>query len=265
MRRALLLVLLLVLPAFLAGIHAAETDLYSSMWDRGVVVVLYGNQYGTGWWVDRQYVVTAAHVVDWRSGVKVTLLHGDYQAVGYVVYTDSVHDIAIIRAEKPPAYQYIWTLSIDDPEKGERIFVIGYPFELYKIVGDIGVMSSNPRVAEGIVAWVYPDRQLFEFQAPTDAGNSGGPIVDVSGNVVGLVSFALEGRAATMYYGTCVSAIKEALSRAGVRYRTGLSSIISGSGSGSILQPALVAALVGGIAAIVTTAIVVPSLRRWRR
>ena len=250
---SLFLLVILSLLAAISVVNAAE--LYSSNWDKGVVVVLYGSQYGTGWWVSKQHLVTAAHVVSYRTNAKVTLIHGDYQAIGFVVYVDSLHDVAVIKAEKSPAYQYIWSLSAKDPEKGQTIFVVGYPFELYKIVGDIGIMSANPRVAEGIIAWVYPDKQLFEFQAATDAGNSGGPIVDNSGNVVGLVSFALTGEAATMYYGTSVSAIKTALQKAGVNYKVGLSSLITSPNS-SLSNQVLIAAVGGGVSALVSTIIV---------
>ncbi|RLG89932.1 MAG: hypothetical protein DRO36_06945 [Candidatus Hecatellales archaeon] len=261
------LAVLASLVALAALAHAAAADeLYSSMWDKGVVVVLYGSQYGTGWWVNEEYIVTAAHVVNYQSAGKCTVIHGDYESVAYVVYVDSLHDVAVLKVERKPSGEiYVWSLSARDPEKGQEIYVVGYPFELYKIIGDIGVMSSNPRVSQGIVNWVYPDKELFEFQASTDSGNSGGPIVDVSGNVVGLVSFALEGNVANMYYGTSVSAIKEALSRIGVKYRVGLSSALTSSGSSSVMQPAMIAAVAGGAAAIVTTSLMVPMLRGRKR
>ncbi len=259
------LLLILICIMLVSPLVLAE-DLYSSVWDQGVVVVLYGTQYGTGWWVSDYYVVTAAHVVNYQSHVAVTLIHGDYVSKAIVVYVDRVHDIAILRAEQRPASQYIWSLAINDPNKGQQIFVVGYPFELYKIVGDLQKMSADPRVAEGIVAWVYPDKQLFEFQASTDSGNSGGPIVDVSGNVVGLVSFAIQGNAADMYYGTSINAIKDALRKAGVPYRTGLSSILGSSGSSTgVLQPAIIAAVAGGAAAVLTTIMIIPMIRARRR
>lgn len=259
------LLIILICIILVSPLVIAE-DLYSSIWDKGVVVILYGSQYGTGWWVNDYNIVTAAHVVNYQSHIAVTIMHGDYVSKATVIYVDRVHDIAILRAEQRPATQYIWSLAINDPDKGQQIFVVGYPYELYKIVGDLQKMSSNPRVAEGIVAWVYPDKQLFEFQASTDSGNSGGPIVDVSGNVVGLVSFAIQGNAANMYYGTSVSAIKDALRKAGVPYRTGLSSILGSSTSSTeVLQPAIIAAITGGAAAIITITMLLPMIRARRR
>jgi len=253
---------ILAFVIFLSAVLVAGQELYSSKWDKGVVVVLYGSQYGTGWWVSENYVVTAGHVVNYQANGKVTLIHGDYQSIGYVIYANSLTDIAIIKAEKKPSNQYIFPLAMKDPDKGIQIFVIGYPYELYKIIGDIGVMSSNPRISEGIIAWTYPEKHLFEFQATTDQGNSGGPIVDYAGNVVGLVSFAITGSVANMYYGTSVSAIKDALSKCGVSYKVGLSSSIRVSES---MQPYLTALILGAGAAAVTTAVLVPMYMKGKR
>lgn len=257
-KSSIILTILILLCSIAAS---GQTELYSSSWDKGVLVVLYGDQYGTGWFVNRNYVVTAGHVVNYQTNSKVTLIKGDYSGVGYVVYTDSLTDIAIIHVEKPPASIYIFKLAAKDPEKGQQIFVIGYPFELYKILGDLAKMSMSPRVSMGIAAWIDEERKIFEISATVDSGNSGGPITDAYGNVVGLVSFALEGKAAVMYYGTCVSAIKEALSKAGVSYQIGLSSIITRQGETSIGNQ-LIVAVAGGVASAIASTVIIISVRR---
>jgi len=264
--QALLLITIIVLG--LAITVAADKPLmYSQDWNNGVVIVLLGEQYGTGWWVNDWYVVTAAHVVNYESHITVTLMHGDWISKGQVIFVDRVHDVAIIRAESKPTEQYIFKLSARSPQKGMSVYIIGYPFEIYKIIGDLQKVSSNPRVTLGIVAWVDNAKELFEFSAATDAGNSGGPIVDYDGNVIGLVSFAMKGEAATMYYGSSVDAIKNDLRQAGVSYSVSLSSMASGSFSapstGSTLFIALAA---GGFAAIMTAILVIPVIlaRRGR-
>jgi S1-C subfamily serine protease len=226
-------------------------------------VVLYGDQYGTGWFVSNKYIVTAGHVVSYQTNAKVTLIKGDYTGVGYVIYTDSLTDIAIIKVEKGPAEVYVFTLSAKDPEKGQQIYVLGYPYELYKLIGDLAKMSMNPRVSMGVAAWIDSEKKLFEISASVDSGNSGGPITDGFGNVVGLVSFALTGKAATLYYGTSVSAIKEALSKNGISYRVGLSSVISNTQTNT-LPSQLVIAIAGGAASAIVSTIIILSVRRRR-
>ncbi len=259
----------LIMISLLAVIIATGQDLYSSMWDKGVVVVIYGDQYGTGWWVEKRHIVTAAHVVNFQTNARVSILHGDYESTGIVIYVNQLYDVAIVRVEREPqsAY-YIWSLARNDPDKALTIFVIGYPYELYRIVGDIRKMSTMPRVAQGIVAWVHPEKKIFEFQAATDSGNSGGPITDESGNVVGIVSFAMKGNVATLFYGTVISAVKDALERLNINYKTGLGGVVSGTSS-STYQSIFLAAIVGGLAVLVTVMILVPAAMRggkaWAR
>ncbi len=256
---AILFILFFILP-----VYAQPEQLYSSSWDKGVLVVLYGDQYGTGWFVHNKYIVTAGHVVQYQVNAKVTLIKGDYSGVGLVIYTDALYDIAIIKVEKPPSEIYIFSLAAKDPEKGQRIFVLGYPFELYKITGDLAKMSLNPRISMGVAAWIEMEKKIFEISASVDSGNSGGPITDEFGNVIGLVSFALTGKAATLYYGTSVSAIKEALSKNGVSYRVGLSSTIAAVERSTISSQLLIAIAVGAASAIVSTFIILSMRRRGR-
>lgn len=264
-----LLTLTLLLPSVALADQvgsAVKQETYADVWNDGVVVVLVGNQYGTGWWAAKDYLVTAGHVVNYQTNLRVTLVHGDWESTGYVVYVNNVHDVAVIKCVHPPAQQYIFAIAASMPDQGANIYVIGYPFELYKITGDIKVMSANPRVTQGIISWEYPDKQLFEFSAPTDAGNSGGPIVTESGAVIGLVSFALEGKVANMYYGSDVNAIKDALTSVGVKYRTAMLDTIGNSiTSSSSIRPWLIAVVLGVGASVVTTAVIVPSVVRGRK
>src|SRR4029077_18418126 len=65
---------------------------------------------------------------------------------------------------------------------GEEIIVIGFPLK--------GLLSSAPTITTGIVsslAGLRDDRTRFQISAPVQPGNSGGPVLDKSGNVVGMV------------------------------------------------------------------------------
>ena len=259
----LMLALIVVSPAVASAATTSTTQrMYADVWNDGVLVVLVGDQYGTGWWVNQNYLVTAGHVVNYQTNSKVTLVKGDWVGTGLVVYVDGVHDIAVIKAESRPATQYVFSLAESLPDMGANIYVIGYPFELYKITGDIKTMSALPRATSGIISWIYPDKDLIEFSGATDAGNSGGPIVLQDGAVVGLVSFAIKGEVSSTYYGTDVNAIKTALKEAHVSYKV---ATLSGLGSASLgtytINPWLTAVALGVGASAVTTLIMVPALR----
>ena len=96
----------------------------------------------------------------------------------------------------------------------------GYPFEIVQLSNDIGLASETPRIARGFSAWYRPELQLLEFQATTDAGNSGGPVVYSNGAVVGIVSFAMQGKVGVMYFATTSEALQKDLALAQVDYET---------------------------------------------
>jgi len=215
---------LLAVPAHAQSAQGIDREAmhlaYSLGLDKSVVIVLLSTQYGTGWWVSKHWIITAAHVVDWKAGITVRLLHGSWSATGIVKYVDKQHDVAAIYVPSG-APSWVKTLPLcSSVHKGEQIIVLGYPFELIQLVPSLQQASANPRASFGWVDWVDTQRKIFEIGARTDAGNSGGPVLDYSKLcVVGIVSFALRGEVANMYYGTSTTAIQLDLDRWNVPHR----------------------------------------------
>ncbi len=225
MRPAFILIIFLVIASLAVPVHGFD-------WSNGVVIVLFGSQYGTGWWVAKNYVVTAAHVVNYQNGTLVQLIRGDWKASGQVVCVDSKLDVAVIKTDRMPVFAHVFPVA-SRVEKLQQLFVIGYPFELVQISKSLEAASSDPRIAEGFAAWYKPEYHLIEFQAETDAGNSGGPVVYANGAVAGLVSFALIGKAGVLYFASDADAIKQVLDKAGVHYTTEEPPVVA-AGSGKL-------------------------------
>ena len=143
---------------------------------------------GTGFALNGKYVITNHHVVDGARTLLVRGVRGDftktYNAV--VVATDAMHDMAIIRIEDSqfPGFGEIpYTLKQGLSEVGEDIFVLGYP--LLSSMGDeikltTGVISSR--------SGIQGDVSAYQISAPIQPGNSGGPLFDANGDVVGIVN-----------------------------------------------------------------------------
>ena len=134
-------------------------------------------QSGTGFAVgEGSSVITNFHVIDGCKSVHIANV-GD----GLIKTVDPDNDIAIIQSTRPISRPLRFRTG--DPLKpGEDIIVIGFPLR--------GLLSSAPTVTTGIVsslAGLHDDRTRFQISAPVQPGNSGGPVLDKSGNVVGMV------------------------------------------------------------------------------
>jgi len=139
---------------------------------------------GSGFvWDPNGYIVTNYHVVQNSDVVQVTL--GD-QSIWKAkrVGTDPDKDIAVLKVDAPrnllPAIP-IGTSS--DLQVGQRVFAIGNPFG-YDQTLTAGVISGLGREITG--AGNRPIKGVIQTDAPMNPGNSGGPLLDSAGRVVGM-------------------------------------------------------------------------------
>lgn len=131
---------------------------------------------GTGWYVaPGGYMVTNAHVVD---GCKMVTLKGGAQLQVLDVQVDE--DLALLKG-----VDSVMHLSLRDGRAArlaEDVLIAGYPLG--------GILSSGINVTVGTVSALLgmgDDDRRFQFTAPVQPGNSGGPVLDTSGNVIGVV------------------------------------------------------------------------------
>jgi hypothetical protein len=131
-------------------------------------------------------VATAYHVVEHETAVVVTLAN-DTSVAARVVAVDEENDIAILELAKPVRQR---TLPVHEGQvqRGTPVLAIGHP---YAIVDDELESVLTWAVSQGIVGGVS-DR-LVQTDAALNPGNSGGPLIDCTGRVVGVVSAKLRG------------------------------------------------------------------------
>ncbi|WP_317895889.1 LamG-like jellyroll fold domain-containing protein [Pyrofollis japonicus] len=256
-RKLLVFIPLLFFLASLASPAYAETTntttaqklSFSEEWLKGTVVVVYQGQYGTGWWMNPSYIATAAHVVGYNPSATVTIIRGSVESTGHVVALDRQGDAAIISVDHPELFtdKYVFRLAREMPPPTSTIYVIGYPSELLQVLNnDLHALSEHPRVLETHLTWTASG--LIELGGITDAGNSGGPVTDAAGNVIGLVSFALRGPAGTLYFATSVRNLKELAQQHNIAYEEGSAGIIGAMNE----NPAVAGAIAGAGASLVT-------------
>src|SRR5712671_2972190 len=137
---------------------------------------------GTGFAVGNgNSIITNFHVVDGCTSVSIANVGS-----GQIKMVDQRNDIAAIQPERPISGTLRFR-AVDPLKPGEEIIVIGFPLR--------GLLSSAPTITTGIVsslAGLRDDRTQMQISAPVQPGNSGGPVLDRSGNVVGVVESKLD-------------------------------------------------------------------------
>lgn len=143
---------------------------------------------GTGFALNNGYIATNFHVIDNASTIVVTGICGDFNKEYTVetVATDKNNDLAILKISDTTFAGFgkiPYSISTTMSEVGENIYVLGYP--LTATMGDeikltTGVISSK--------SGFQGDVSLYQISAPIQPGNSGGPLFDNKGNIIGIVS-----------------------------------------------------------------------------
>lgn len=137
---------------------------------------------GTGFYVSAQgLVVTNAHVVENCSTIRVERKTGS--TVGTLKARDKDNDLALIATGDAP--EKTATLRLG-PKLGEPVAAFGYPLS--------GILSSSGNFTLGNVtalSGLGDNTRYLQISTPVQPGNSGGPLVDNAGNVVGVVSAKL--------------------------------------------------------------------------
>ena len=143
---------------------------------------------GTGFIINEDgSIMTAAHVVHKSDQILVKFVDGTVSPAN-VVSSVRAADVALIKVDKLPANSVIAKLGDSDKtEPGEPSFVIGNPFgiEHSLSIGHISGSQKRPVIASGL------SLKVIQTDASINHGNSGGPLFNENGEVVGVVSHIL--------------------------------------------------------------------------
>ena len=143
---------------------------------------------GSGFALKDGYVVTNQHVIENAKNIKIRGIKGDFSQSfnASVAISDKNNDIALIKINDSNFKGFgniPYAIASTTSEVGEDVFVLGYP--LTATMGDeikytTGVISSK--------TGFQGDVSLYQISAPIQPGNSGGPLFDSKGNIIGIVN-----------------------------------------------------------------------------
>lgn len=144
-----------------------------------------GMSTGTGWFCGSGQVVTCYHVVANRGQISI-VSESIKKTPAKMILKDENHDLAILEPvgeiKTPPGIP----LARDLPQLGEEAFTIGFPH--------IGLLGKEPKFTDGSISsltGMRDDPRTLQMSVPVQAGNSGGPLMNMKGEIVGIVASKL--------------------------------------------------------------------------
>jgi S1-C subfamily serine protease len=136
------------------------------------------------------HIATAAHVIKGATYLEVITPTGTFPAT--VLNNDEQNDVALIKVEQVFS-SHIQVGRSSEVRLGQSVATIGFP--------NIGIQGHSPKVTQGMISsenGIQNDIRMWQISVPIQPGNSGGPLLDDRGRLIGVVVASLSLRAIQM-------------------------------------------------------------------
>jgi hypothetical protein len=140
---------------------------------------------GTGWFCKHGLIITNYHVVEGRK--EISVLMGGRKYSGALVAKDKVNDIALIRVNNLSIFPKAIPFASSKAAVAAEVFTLGFPHP--------DIMGVSPKYSSGKISsltGIGDDPRTYQISVPLQSGNSGGPLINMNGEAVGLVTAKLD-------------------------------------------------------------------------
>jgi S1-C subfamily serine protease len=143
-------------------------------------------------------VVTNFHVIKGYSSAVVKFADGAYYKIAGILATDPTKDIAILKVDaSAKEFPFLVMADSDQAQVGDHVVTIGNPLALQELTGDAEI-STESTVSDGIISgkrdWEGHGITILQTTAPISHGSSGGALLNLQGQVLGITTLTSEGQ-----------------------------------------------------------------------
>jgi len=183
-------------------------------YDRFFMLPSPGEGAGSGSVLDKQgHILTNFHVVEDANKILVTLPGGKDAYEGELIGTDPENDIAVLKINAPPEELYPVPVGTSDTlQVGQRVYTLGNPFGLEGTL-TTGIISNLNRTLPSRSGREM--KSIIQTDAAMNPGNSGGPLLDTGGRMIGMnVAIATKtGQSAGLGFAIPVNRIRQTVTQ----------------------------------------------------
>jgi S1-C subfamily serine protease len=140
---------------------------------------------GTGWALTQRHIVTNYHVIEGVHNLRLVTAEQKEIPVK-VVLSDKENDLAVLVIMDEQIRVSPLPLALTRPRLGSQVFTVGYPHP--------NLLGTSPKLTSGFISAINglaDDPRTFQVSVPVQAGNSGGPLLNMRGEVVGVITSKL--------------------------------------------------------------------------
>jgi serine protease Do len=175
------------LQSQIASMKASTSSDFSGIIEqeiKGVVTIKTNVAQGTGFLItDDGYILTNAHVLSGARYANAYTYEGNQHSASLIGYDNDI-DLAILKISGD--FQALEFGNSDDVKIGEKVIAIGNPLGLSFSASE-GIISSTDRLGNNNLPY------YFQTDAALNPGNSGGPLINTGGEVIGINNFKISG------------------------------------------------------------------------
>ena len=142
----------------------------------------------------KAYIMTNNHVIDGADDVQIEFNDSSERIDAEILGGETYSDIAVLTIKDSDEYVSVETGDSTSINLGDTIFTVGSPMGVsYKGTVTKGILSGHDRMVEVNLSGSTSDyyMKVMQIDAAVNPGNSGGPLCDVSGKVIGIISLKI--------------------------------------------------------------------------